>query len=334
MCLRRFVVRGVLSGSLTVFALTAVLAPHPSLAKAGPKKLAAEQIVARNVAARGGLEAWRKLQTMLWMGHIESVHATVPSMQFVLVQQRPNSVHFEINALGDKTVRVFDGHQGWKLRPVHGRPEVQPYSSQELQFEEEGPGIDGVLIDCAAKGSSVEVQGVDEIDKRDAYHLVVHTASGETQHVWVDAKTFLEIRYDRPARAAGGGASRTVSVIYRDYKATDGLQIPSIIETGVGSGNTPDKMVIEKVLLNPPLDALTFSEPGAHRKPHTQPQAAASVTSLFQHRHRLPTRVGLPPPLTSPAGSSSVAPANSLPSGAPGPESTGAPGQNGGPAPQ
>lgn len=329
MPLRGFVLRGVLSCSL--FALAAVLAPHPSIAKAAPKKLSAEQIVARNAAARGGLEAWRKVQTMLWTGHIESVHATVPSMLFILTQQRPNSVRFEINALGDKTVRVFDGSQGWKLRPGHGRPQVQPYSSEELQFAQEGPGIDGVLIDSAAKGSSVEVQGVDEIDKRDAYHLVVHTASGETQHVWVDAKTFLEIRYDRPARAAGGGASRTVSVVYRDYKATEGLQIPSLIETGVGSGNTPDRMVIEKVLLNPPLDALTFSEPGAHRKPHAQPQTEASLTSLLHQRHRLPPRVGLPPPLTSPAGSS---PANSLPSAAPDPESTGAHGQDGGPAPQ
>jgi hypothetical protein len=333
MSLRRFVLRGVLSCSLTVFALTAVLAPHPSMAKAGPRQLTAEQIVARNAAARGGPEAWRKVQTMLWMGHIESVHATVPSMQFILAQQRPNRVRFEINALGDKTVRVFDGSEGWKLRPVHGRPEVQPYSSEELQFEEEGPGIDGVLMDSAAKGSHVEVQGIDEIDKRDAYHLVVHTASGDTQHVWVDAKTFLEIRYDRPARAAGG-ASRTVSVVYRDYKATEGLQIPSVIETGVGSGNTPDKMVIEKVLLNPPLDAQTFSEPGAHRKPHAQPQAAASVTSLLHQRYRPPSRVGLPPPSPGPAGSPSAAAASPLPSGAPAPESTGAPAQGGGSVPQ
>jgi hypothetical protein len=132
---------------------------------------------------------------------------------------------------------------------------------------------------------------------------------------------------------AAGGASRTVSVVYRDYKATDGLQIPSVIETGVGSGNTPDRMVIEKVLLNPPLDAQTFSEPGAHRKPQAQPQAAASVNSLLHQRHRLPPRVGLLPPSPSPVSPSS-APANSLPSAAPAPESTGAPGQDGGPVPQ
>jgi hypothetical protein len=148
---------------------------------------------------------------------------------------------------------------------------VSPYTLEEMQFEQSGPGIDGALIDYAAKGSSVEVAGVDDIDKRQAYHLIVRTASGEAQHVWVDAKTFLEIRYDRPVPAAGAaltpdpaGASRTVSVVYRDYKTFEGLKIPSIIETGVKAGNTPDRMVIEQVVLNPHLDARTFSEPGTH----------------------------------------------------------------------
>jgi len=34
--------------------------------------LSAEQIAAKNEAARGGVEAWRKIQTMLWRGHMES----------------------------------------------------------------------------------------------------------------------------------------------------------------------------------------------------------------------------------------------------------------------
>src|SRR5579864_2122249 len=115
-----------------------MLAADLSAAKSSPPKLSAQQIVAKNVAARGGLEAWRKVQTMLWMGHIESAHATVPIMQFMLAQQRPNKMRFEINAMGDKTVRVFDGTDGWKLRPSHGRPEVRPYSSEEVQFARGG----------------------------------------------------------------------------------------------------------------------------------------------------------------------------------------------------
>ena len=304
---RRIVLEGVRSGSLALLALAAMLAADLSAAKSSPQKLSAQQIVAKNVAARGGLEAWHKVQTMLWMGHIESIHATVPSMQFMLAQERPNKMRFEINAMGDKTVRVFDGTEGWKVRPSHGRPEVRPYSSDEIKFARGGPGLDGLLIDYAAKGSSVEVHGIDEVEKRNAYHLIVHTAAGETQHVWVDAATFLEVRYDRPAPAAADGTSRTVSVVYRDYKATDGLQIPTVVETGVGPGVAPDKMVIERVVLNPRLEARAFSEPGGGGM--RDRAAAAARRPMGRTAHQLPTwlKATPTPPATGPGPAVSAA---------------------------
>jgi outer membrane lipoprotein-sorting protein len=301
-----------------VAALAAALAVA-ALAEEGRapvKRLSAEQIVAKSVAARGGLDAWRKVETMMWLGHIESTHAPAPSVRFVLSEKRPNKMRFEIDAMQDRTVRVFDGLRGWKMRPSHGRPEVQPYTIDEVRFEQSGPGIDGPLIDYAQKGSSVSLAGLDEIDKRKAYHLIVRTATGENQHVWVDAETFLEIRYDRPAggpgmgaasgvesasaagpSAGGGGAraavGRTVSVVYRDYKTTDGLKIPSVIETGVAPGTQPDRMMIERVILNPPLNEQTFSMPGQQR--------TRSRMSFPSHRPPGAPGGGLPPMLTAPS---------------------------------
>jgi outer membrane lipoprotein-sorting protein len=268
---RSVVPHRVLLCSLAMAALVGAVLPgamattKASPAPAVPARLSAEQIVARNVAVRGGLEAWHSVQTMVWLGHIESTHATVPSMLFMLSQKRPNKMRFEINAMGDKSLRVFDGAQGWRLRPAHGQPDVQPFSIDEVRFAQGSAGIDGPLIDYAAKGSTVSLAGVDQIEKRKAYHLLVRTASGETQHVWVDTETFLEVRYDRSAGGVAGNAPRTVSVVYRDYKITDGLQIPSIIETGAGPGSTPDRMVIERVAVNPPLEDRTFAEPGGQR---------------------------------------------------------------------
>jgi hypothetical protein len=302
---------------LTVLALAAVVLA-PALSAAGssspkgpptspperPQRLSAEEIVAKNVEARGGLEAWRKVDTMLWMGHIESEHAPLPSVQFMLAQQRPDKTHFEINAMGEKTLRVFDGVQGWKLHPVRGRPGVEPYSIQDVRFEQDGPGIEPLLVDYAAKGRSIELQGVDEIDKRKAYHLLVHTTAGNAQQVWVDAQTFLEVRYDR-AVSGSAGASKTVSVVYRDYKDTDGLKIPSIIETGVGPGVAPDRMVIEKVVLNPRLDARTFIMPGARPKPQQQSGFPLPRRRSVSPGGGLPPALSglLPPPAASaPAG--------------------------------
>lgn len=277
----------------------------PNKARSTPARLSAQQIVAKNLAARGGLEAWQKVQTMIWMGHIESAHAVVPGMLFMLSQQRPNKMRFEINAMGEKTLRVFDGAQGWKLHPAHGRPDVQPYTADEVRFAQSGPGLDGPLMDFAERGSSVSVVGIDEIDKHNAYHLILRTAAGESQHVWVDSRSFLEIRYDRPA-AGPAGAPRTVSVVYRDYKTTDGLKTPSVIETGVGPGAPPDRMVIERVILNPPLNEQTFRVPG---------QQAGRERVPSRHRGPLPGG-GLSSPLSSPgapAPSGAAPPANAPP---------------------
>lgn len=281
-------------------------------------KLSAEQIIGRNVAARGGRDTWRKIQTMVWTGHIESAHAPVPSVRFTLVQERPNKTRFEVDAMGEKTARVFDGQRGWKVRTSRGRPDVQPFNVGEVRFEQGGPGIDGVLIDYTDKGSSVEVAGVDDVDKRQAYHLILRTASGEKQHVWVDAKTFLESRYDRPAPGAAD-ASRTVSVMYRNYQTFEDVKIPAVIETGVGTNGVPDRMVIETVILNPRLEARTFNEPGARAD---RSRAAGEQTSFPPHR---PADVNsLPAWLrpTTPAGPSGAppSPAPTTPAGASAPQ--------------
>jgi hypothetical protein len=236
-------------------------------------ELSAAEIVAKNGAARGGLDAWRKVETVVWVGHIESAHAPMPSMRFELEQKRPNRTRLQIHAPGGKSVRVFDGVHGWKLRPARGRPEVQPYTPQELKFAQAGHGIDGPLIDSAAKGNSVTLESVDEIGGRKAYHLNVRLAKGGNEHVWVDTETYLDIRYDRMADGPAG-ASRRVSVTYGDYRTVEGLQIPFLIETGGGPGTTPDKMQIETVVLNAPLDDSPFGNPAA---PHPRNRVRPSV---------------------------------------------------------
>jgi hypothetical protein len=71
-------------------------------AQAPAPQLSIDEIVEKNAAARGGLQAWRQVRTMAWVGHIQSAHAPMPNMQFVLQQERPNKTRFEINAMGEK----------------------------------------------------------------------------------------------------------------------------------------------------------------------------------------------------------------------------------------
>lgn len=246
------------------------LAAEPPARAENAGALTVDQIIAKNATARGGLEAWRKIHTMIWTGHIQSAHAPVPEMPFVLEMRRPDQTHFEIKVQGETATRVFNGVQGWKQRPTAtGRPEMLPYTAEELRFARDAPGMDGPLIDHQAKGIAVALEGTDEVEGRKAYRLNVKLPSGTTYHLWVDAETFLDAKYDRPVRN-GLGQPGTVSVFYRDYRAVGGVQLPFIIETTAGdtaTGNksgrsgTSDKMVIDRVVLNLPLGNLAFSRP-------------------------------------------------------------------------
>lgn len=234
-------------------------------------ELTAAQIVEKNVAARGGLEAWRKIRSMVWVGHIERPNTDASSLSYVLEQKRPNKTRFEIKTQNQKWVRIYDGAHGWKLRPTsNGKPDLQPYTTEELSSAQNGQGIDGPLMDYQAKGIAVILDGVDDVEGNKAYRLNVKFPSGASNHVWIDAQTFLEVKYDRQSRNAIGQTG-TVSVYYRDYRTMEGLQIPFTIESGVGAGKVADKMLIDKILLNPPLEDQMFAKPNVPWKSNAVP---------------------------------------------------------------
>src|SRR5262249_45974134 len=154
----------------------------------------------------------------------------------------------------------FDGKRGWKVRPSQdGSPDVQPFTPQEVRYAQAEVVIDSPLFNTDSKRVAVELDGVDRVDGRKAYRLILRTPSGQRHSVWVDAETFLDVKYDRTSYDKAG-VPATVEVHYRDYKTVEGLQIPGTIETGSRKGT--EKLVIEKIAVNPALDDRLFSKPG------------------------------------------------------------------------
>jgi hypothetical protein len=238
-------------------AATAALAA-PAAAETG---LTAARIVEKNALARGGVDAWRKIQTMAWAGHVESGELPGRNMPFLLEQKRPNSTRFEILAANQKSVRAYDGVKGWKLHPgSNGIPELHPYSPDELRFASGAQAIDGPLMHDVSQNGIVTLGGLEDVAGRSTYALDVQLASGIHHRIWVDAETFLELKYRRDFRNARGENAST-EVYYRDYHFFDGLRMPVVIESSAAAAGETNRMVIERVALNPPLDNLAFVAP-------------------------------------------------------------------------
>jgi len=225
-----------------------------------PAGLTAAQIVDKNVSARGGLQAWRAVQTMSFSGKIEAGGKSKAQLPLVLEKKRPRKTRVELVFANDTAVQVYDGANGWKLRPYLGRRTVEPYSPEELKSASFESDLDGPLVDYASKGNKVELEGVEKVENHDAYKLKVTMKGGQVQHLWVDAGTFLEFKVEGTPRRMDG-KMRPVWIYLRDYKSVNGLMVPYVIETAVEGNRDTHKILIDNVAVNAKLDDSLFKMP-------------------------------------------------------------------------
>jgi len=257
----------------TIAALAALIWSISAPAATAPARLAAtsltaKQVVEKSIAARGGLEAWRRIETMAWTGHVESTDSPAQAMPFLMELKRPNKTRFEITAVDKRFARIFDGLRGWRLRPGNsGAPEVKVFSKEEAAYSRDEFVIDGPLVDYEDKGVKLTLAGVDEMEGRKAYLLVATLPSGAERRIWIDAETFLEVRSDRPSsNPLIKGAP--ISVYYREYRSIEGVQVPTVIETRTSGTGPAQRLVIEKVALNPALSDVVFTKPATPWQRH------------------------------------------------------------------
>jgi outer membrane lipoprotein-sorting protein len=224
-----------------------------------PAKLTAAQIVEKNVEARGGLAAWRAVETMSMSGKMEAGGTQNIELPFVLEMKRPRKARFELKFKGQTAVQVYDGLNGWKLRPFLNRHQVEPFTAEEMKKASQQQDLDGPLIDYAVKGTKIELEGIEPVDGRGAYKLKLTLKNGEVRRVWVDTKTFLDVEIDGTRRL--DGRPHSMATYMRDYRSVQGLMVPYLLETSVEGVKQTEKTRIESVTVNPKLEDSRFAKP-------------------------------------------------------------------------
>jgi len=259
--------------------------------------MTAAQVLDKHIAARGGAQAWKSVQALRLSGKIDAgkgdnnaramqmVKASKKAsgkgtareiaaadgprdsdrqveLPFSLDLKRPNKTRLEIVFAGKTAVQVYDGQNGWKLRPYLDRDDVEAFTPDEARTEAARDDLDGPLIGAAAKGARLELVGAELVEGQPAYKLKVTQKSGSSRDVWIDAKTFLDVKMDGFPRRMDG-KERKVYVYQRDFRSVQGVMIPFVLETAVDGYSDTHKMTVEKAVVNPPLDESLFTKPHA-----------------------------------------------------------------------
>jgi len=218
-----------------------------------------EEVLAKNLKAKGGLEKIKSVKTIRMTGTM----TVGPGMEapFTMEQKRPNLMRLEFTLQGMTGIQAYDGKVGWQLMPFSGRKDAEPLPEDALKQIEEQADFDGPLVDYKAKGNTVELVGKEKLEGSDAYKLKVTLKSGDIRYIYFDADQFLEVKTEGKTNIRGTDVEGESTI--GDYKDVGGLMIPHAMESGQKGSPQKMKMTITKVELDVPIDDARFKMPVA-----------------------------------------------------------------------
>jgi len=223
----------------------------------------ADDIIAKNIQARGGLDKLKSVQTIKSTATI----AMGPGMEApaMLTQKRGNLARLEFTIQGLTAVQAYDGKNAWEVMPFMGKKDPELMSADDAKEFEEMADLDGPLVDYKSKGHKVELLGKEKMEGTDVYILKLSLKNGDVQTIYIDADSFLEIKEETKRMVRG--SEQVVESSIGDYKDVNGIIFSFAEESGVKGSQERQKLTITKIELNVPADDSMFKMPAPATAP-------------------------------------------------------------------
>ena len=219
----------------------------------------ADELIEKNVKAHGG-DKMKAMKSVRMTGTMKMGPIEAP---FTVSKSRPENVRMEFTVQGMTGTQAYDGTTGWAVMPFMGKTDPEKLAGDQLDDIKQEADFDGPMIDYKAKGNKVESLGKVDLEGTPAYKLKVTLKNGNEQTVYLDADNYLEIKTEGK-RKIQGQESETETTI-GNYKEVDGVLFATQIENHIKGREGAQTFTIDKIEVNPTIDAAAFTMPAAKK---------------------------------------------------------------------
>ena len=229
-----------------------------------------DEIVAKHIQARGGMDKLKAVQTIRSTGKME----VGPGIEApgIFIQKRPDMTRLDFQVQGLTATQAYDGKAAWAIMPFMGKKDPELMPADETKEMQEEADIDGPLVDYKAKGNQVELVGKENVEGTPAYKLKVTLKNGNVKYMYLDADSGLQIK-EEEKRIMHGSEQETEASL-GDYREVNGVMFPFAIENGIKGSPQKEKITVEKLEINVPLDEASFKMPAVAPAPAAKPDTA------------------------------------------------------------
>jgi hypothetical protein len=228
--------------------------------------ITAEEIVAKNVEARGGAAALASLTSLRRTGRFVLPGQNL-SITLSEVKERPGRIRQEATYQGLTQIQAWSGEKGWQVQPFEGRKDPALMSEDDARPFRIAADLEGTFVNATAKGHTLEYLGTEDVDGTLAHKLRVRLKWGGGVTVWIDPDTWMVIRDLQTLTVRG--AEQVTETDYGDYERAGGVYVPMSEESG--PRNSPPasrgKSIYEKAEANVAVAADAFAFPAKAAAP-------------------------------------------------------------------
>jgi Outer membrane lipoprotein-sorting protein len=217
-----------------------------------------DEIIAKNVQARGGLEKLRAIKSLRMTAKLS--HGNLRAI-YVQENKREDKVREETIIQGMAQVQAYDGRTAWQIDPFEGRKDPELMSQDDTKPLLLDADIDGPLVDYKQKGHKAELVGHDSVEGTDCYKIKLTLKNGDVRYYYLDADSFLEIKFETQTNVRG--AVQSDDTMLGDYDQVDGVYFPFAIEISKTGAEDWTRYTVEKIEPNVSLEDSQFSLPVA-----------------------------------------------------------------------
>src|ERR1041384_7252350 len=222
-----------------------------------------DDILAKNLAARGGDAKLREVKTLRLTGRLSLSFGPGFNVEagWGQVQKRPGLVRSEVTLQGLTQISAYDGREGWTVSPFQGRIDAEKASDDAARELAQQGELDGPLVGWRDKGYRVEYLGTEDTDGTPALKLRVSRKDGDIQYIFLDPDSYLEIRITTVRKVRG--TEQITESDLGNYQQVGGVWFPFAIESGPQGAPRQARILVERAEINVAADDSWFKLPAA-----------------------------------------------------------------------
>lgn len=216
-----------------------------------------DEIIAKNLAAKGGAEKIRAIKTTKTTGKMLMMNVETATTMWY---KEPNMFRMELLISDKKITFAYDGTVAWQISPFSGSEEPQEMTGQQAeQIKDNADMFGDPFVDYQKKGFSIALEGKEDMEGTPVFKLKLTKKDGKVIYYFIDAENYIELK-TQITRTIGEGQEMNLETFFGDFKEVLGIMVPHSLHIKM-NGQDFGNIVVESQEMNVQLDDAFFKLP-------------------------------------------------------------------------